>query len=263
MNNQSYQNGKHQSTAHSAQSSEMINVGQTERTVSLVSGAALTTFGVILALARRNPVGALVALLGGGMLYRAATGHSPTFQTLGVNTAVKTNKDNVSVPHEQGVHVTSTVTINHPVEDLYRFWRNLENLPRIMSQLESVEVLNDKRSRWTAKGPAGMSVSWESEIINEVENEVIGWRSLENSQIANAGAVRFTPSANGQQTEVKIEMEYVPPAGNVGVAVAKLFNQDPQQQTDDDLRRFKQHVESGTIAFEQTWHPTTGNTNSR
>jgi uncharacterized membrane protein len=136
------------------------------------------------------------------------------------------------------------ITIHQPVESLYRFWRNFENLPFIMSHLEKIEVLDGKRSRWTAKAPVGTKISWEAEIINEVENEVIGWRSLPEAQVANAGSVRFSRASNGIGTDIKVEMEYVPPAGAIGAALLKLLGHDPQQTIKADLERFKDYLES-------------------
>jgi len=199
----------------------MVNVPQNERTISLIGGSVLTVFGVVIAITRRNPVGILVALLGGGLVYQGTSGHSPLYRLLGSNRAVRTNPQNVSVPHEQGEHIVAVVTINRPVEELYPIWRNFQNLPSIMSYLEKVEV-KDKdatHSRWTVKSPVGVKVSWDAEIINEVRNEVIGWRSLQDAQVANAGSVRFRPAPYGNGTEMRVTLEYVAPGQKLGVAV--------------------------------------------
>jgi uncharacterized membrane protein len=223
----------------------MINVPQNERTISLVGGSILTAAGVILGLTKRNPVGALIAFLGGGLIYQGATGFSPLYRVLGTNRAVRTNKQNVSVPHEQGEHVTAVVVINRPVEELYSIWKNFQNLPQIMSYLDKVEIIDDKHSRWTVKSPVGTLVSWDAEIINDVRNEVIGWRSLANAQVANAGSVRFreAPYRKGS-TEVRVTLEYVAPGQKLGVAVAKWLGQNPEQQLQDDLERFKMYLEN-------------------
>jgi len=225
----------------------MVNVPQNERTISLVGGSVLTVFGVVIAITRRNPVGILVALLGGGLVYQGTSGHSPLYRLLGSNRAVRTNPANVSVPHEQGEHVVAVVTINRPVEELYPIWRNFQNLPSIMSYLEKVEVKDKDAtlSRWTVKSPVGVKVSWDAEIINEVRNEVIGWRSLEDAQVANAGSVRFRPAPYGNGTEMRVTLEYVAPGQKLGVAVAKWLGQNPEQQLQDDLEHFKQYIEKG------------------
>lgn len=146
-----------------------------------------------------------------------------------------------------GVHATASCIVNRPPEDVYRFWRNFENLPRFMKHLESVDDLGDGRSRWKATGPAGMEVEWEATIIADVPGEVITWRSLENSDVDNAGAVRFEEAPGKRGTIVKVNMQYNPPAGVVGATVAKLFGEEPEQQLDDDLRRFKQVLEVGEV----------------
>jgi uncharacterized membrane protein len=217
-----------------------VNVGTIERLVSLIGGGLLAVFGVI----RRGKLGALLTLLGGYLVKRGTTGHDTAYQKLGMNTAVKTNPEAVSVPHQQGVHVQKSVTVIRSPSELYDFWRNFENLPRFMDHLESVTVLTPNRSHWVAKAPAGMKVEWDAEIINDVPGEVIGWRSLANAQVANAGSVRFRPAFGGQGTEVTVTFEYVPPAGPLGVAVARIFGEAPEQQVEEELNRFKQLMES-------------------
>jgi len=141
--------------------------------------------------------------------------------------------------------VQQVVTIKKPPEELYRFWRDFTNLPRIMDHLESVTVEDGKRSHWRARAPAGNSVEWDAEIINDEPNRVIAWRSLENASVANAGSVRFIPAADNRGTEVRVTLDYIPPAGRAGAIVAKLFGEEPSQQVKDDLRRFKSVMENG------------------
>ncbi|HYE02535.1 MAG TPA: SRPBCC family protein, partial [Phycisphaerales bacterium] len=147
-----------------------------------------------------------------------------------------------------GIHVEKAVTINRPAEELYRFWRQLENLPRVMGHLERVEVIDNTRSHWVAKAPAGFEVEWDAEIINDEPGALIAWKAVEGSQVPNAGSVRFLPAPPGRGTEVKVTLEYLPPAGRLGAAIAKLFGEEPSQQVRDDLARFKQLMESGEIA---------------
>lgn len=146
-----------------------------------------------------------------------------------------------------GVQVREQVTVNRPVADLYRFWRNVENLPRVMSYLEDVTKLGDRRSRWVAKGPAGQKVDWEAEITDARENELVAWRSLEGSEVPNEGSVRFSRSPDGSGTVVDVALTYHPPGGKAGAAVAKLFGREPAQEIRRDLERFKQRVESGNL----------------
>ena len=146
-----------------------------------------------------------------------------------------------------GVQVREQVTINRSVADLYRFWRNVENLPRVMSYLEDVTKLGDRRSRWVAKGPAGQKIDWEAEITDARENELVAWRSLEGSEVPNEGSVRFSRSPDGSGTVVDVALTYHPPGGKAGSAVAKLFGREPAQEIRRDLERFKDRVESGNL----------------
>jgi uncharacterized membrane protein len=147
----------------------------------------------------------------------------------------------------KGIHAKVSCVVNRSPEEVYNFWRNFENLPRFMRHLESVEDLGDGRSHWTAKGPAGMKVEWDATIVAVVPGEVITWRSLENSDVDNAGAVRFERAPGDRGTIVKVNIEYHPIAGVIGATVAKLFGEEPEQQLDDDLRRFKQVMEVGEV----------------
>jgi uncharacterized membrane protein len=146
-----------------------------------------------------------------------------------------------------GIHAKASCIVNRPPHEVYSFWRNFTNLPRFMKHLDSVEDLGDARSRWKATGPAGTEVEWEATIIADVPGELITWRSLENSDVDNAGAVRFEAAPGGRGTIVKVNIHYNPPAGVIGATVAKLFGEEPEQQLDDDLRRFKQVLEVGEV----------------
>ena len=147
----------------------------------------------------------------------------------------------------RGIHAKGSCVVNREPEDVYAFWRNFQNLPRFMRHVESVEDLGDGRSHWRVKGPAGMDVEWDATIVADVPNEVITWRSLENSDVDNAGAVRFERAPGGRGTIVKVNLEYNPTAGALGAMVAKLFGEEPEQQLDDNLRRFKQMMEVGEV----------------
>jgi uncharacterized membrane protein len=145
------------------------------------------------------------------------------------------------------VHVEGTITVNRPVEDAYAFWRDLSRLPSFMTHLESVKTGGDGRSHWTASGPAGTTVEWDAVIVEDVAGELIAWRSVEIADIGNAGSVRFTPAPGGRGTEVRVELTYEPPAGRLGATVARLLGEEPRQQITDDLRRFKQVIETGEV----------------
>ncbi|MCC7445902.1 MAG: DUF2892 domain-containing protein [Anaerolineae bacterium] len=225
------------------QGTTKINVGANERVGSVIGGAALIAYGLM----RGNVPGFALALVGGNLIYQGVTGYSFVYDKLGVNRAVTGLSEQVAVPHYQGVRVEKVMTIDKSPEELYRYWRNLENLPRFMKHVESVTQIDNKRSHWVALGPANLRVEWDAEIINEVANELIGWRSLEGSAIDNAGSVRFRRAPGDRGTEVEVNLNYAPPLGKAGALIAKLFGKEPAQQINADLRRFKQVMETGEI----------------
>jgi uncharacterized membrane protein len=142
--------------------------------------------------------------------------------------------------------VTRSITVKRSLADVYDFWRDLENLPRFSQHLESVEVAG-KRSHWVAKAPAGSTVEWESELVEEVPNRLLAWRSLPDSEVRNEGVVHFAKAPGDRGTEVRVVLRYDAPAGGAGAVAAKLFGEDPDQQLRDDLRRFKQVLETGEV----------------
>lgn len=220
------------------------NVSQPERLASIIGGGTLFVYG----LQKKGWAGWGLAALGGAIAYRGATGHCNMYQSLGINTARRRGGRNVSVPYELGVRVDSAVTIARSPVEVYRFWRNLENLPRFMRHLESVKEIDNKHSHWVAKAPAGRSVEWKAEIINEIENKLIGWRSLEGADVDNAGSVHFKETEDGRGTEIKIALQYNPPGGTFGAIFARLFGEEPSQQIEEDLHRMKQLMETGENA---------------
>jgi uncharacterized membrane protein len=147
------------------------------------------------------------------------------------------------------VRVEEVVTINRTLDDVYGYWRNFTNFPNFMRHLKRVDILDDRRSRWTARAPAGMSVQWDAEIVEDRDGEWIAWQSLPGSQVENSGSVRFAPAPGARGTEVRVQLEYRPPAGRVGRVIAMLFGEEPEQQVREDLRRFKQLMETGEIAL--------------
>ena len=223
-----------------------VNVGNTERTISAVAGGALTLAG----LRMRSVPGLLLAALGGGLVYRGVTGHCPAYQSFGVNTAdIETDSDGASPEEyfERGIHVEQSMTVERTPWDLYSFWRNFENLAQFLHHVESVKVLDEKRSHWVVRAPAGTTVEWDAEIINDEPNSLIAWRSLANANVDNAGSVRFVPGPEGRGTEVRVVIDYIPPGGRVGKWVATMFGKNPSHQIREDLRRFKRLMETGEI----------------
>lgn len=142
-----------------------------------------------------------------------------------------------------GIEVRHSVTIERPVDEVFRFWRELGNLPKVMDHLESVEDLGDGRSHWVAKGPAGSRVEWDAQTTLDRENEVISWRSIDDATVPNRGSVRFRALGDGR-TEVRVALSYHPPGGAVGKAFAKLFGEAPSQQVGEDLGRLERELET-------------------
>lgn len=147
--------------------------------------------------------------------------------------------------------VNKSIVINATPEELYQFWRDFQNMPRFMRHLESVQVTGEGRSHWIAKAPAGTTVEWDAEVTDERPNELIAWRSLENADVYNSGSVRFEQAPGGRGTIISVEIDYNPPGGVVGAVVAKLFGEEPGQQVDGDLRRFKQVIETGEVVLSE------------
>ena len=196
----------------------------------------------------RNRVAAATAAVAGVTVIDFMTGQQ--LSQGGNGTELRTNGVGLAQQSRQpsgGVHVIQSLTIKRPRHEVYGFWHNFENLPRFMAHLESVQELGDKRSRWKAKAPAGTTVEWEAETIEDVPNELIAWRSLPDASIPNSGTVRFKDAPGNRGTEIHVELRYQPPGGKLGSLIAKLFGEEPDQQVKGDLRRFKQVMETGEI----------------
>jgi uncharacterized membrane protein len=146
----------------------------------------------------------------------------------------------------RGIWIRKAITIDRPRDEVYRFWRNFENLPRFMQHLEHVWVLDARRSRWVARAPAGASVEWTAELIEDQPNDLIVWRSVDDAAVPNTGSVQFTPASHGG-TAVLVELRYQPPGGRLAALVAKLFGDEPGIQVGSDLRRLKQVLELGEV----------------
>jgi uncharacterized membrane protein len=146
------------------------------------------------------------------------------------------------------IKAEKTVTINKSAEELYRFWHDFGNLPRFTKHLQDVRVHDSKRSHWVTTGPLDARIEWDAEIIQDRENELISWTSVEGADIKNSGFIEFKPLSHDRGTAVKVGIKYDPPAGTVGDAIAKFFGESPEQQIGDDLRRFKMLMEAGEIA---------------
>lgn len=211
------------------------SLGPTERLLSVAGGALLTYLGA----KGRSPGRLALALTGGALVVRGLGGYCPVKQALGRGAAAGP---------AAGLHITRSVTINRPRQEVYRFWRQLENLPRFMKHLHAVRQLGPKRSHWEARLPGDIgTLDWEAEITAEEPDTRLAWHSLPGSQVENAGEVRFEDAPGDRGTELHAAISYTPPAGALGKAAAGLFNEVFEQLVKEDLRRVKQLLETGEL----------------
>ena len=224
-------------------SGQDVNVGDGERIASLASGSILAMLG----LARRDLTGLLIAGVGGSLIYRGATGHCMAYQALDIDTAGSRARSARSAT--RGMHVTQSLLVDKSPEELYSYWRNLENLPRIMTHIESVRVIDERRSHWVSRLTSllGQKVEWDAEITDEQPNRRIAWRSLPGSIVDHRGSVEFVRAQGERGTAVRVVMDYVPPAGPIGKTAAKLFNKPLSREIREDLRNFKRTMEVGEV----------------
>ncbi|MGN6367256.1 MAG: SRPBCC family protein [Phycisphaerae bacterium] len=214
------------------------NVGADERAVSIAAGSIVTLMG----LARSGLPRLLFTGLGGAMLYRGISGQCSMYKALGINT-------NDQDLESTGIHVAVSYLINTTPEDLYNRWKNMENLPSIMSNLISVQKLGEKRSRWTAAAPsfAGGQIEWEAETVRDEPNTVIAWQSLPGSSVDTRGEVRCEKALGDRGTMLHVVLDYKPPFGQTGHYIAKLFGKSADSQIKEDLRKLKRLIETGEV----------------
>lgn len=223
--------------------STAVNVGDKERLFSVLAGSALGLYG----LSRFSWGGLGLAAAGGSLLYRGMTGHCSLYQALDVNRAAPRGPA-TSVRAGHGIKIEECTIVARDAATLWRFWRKLENLGRFMQHLERVEELDEKRSRWVGKAPLGYRLQWEAEIINEKENEMIAWRSVDGSDVDTAGSVHFHELPHGRGTEVRVTLKYDAHSGQLAMPLARMMGESPEQQIREDLRCFKQVMEAGEVA---------------
>ncbi|RIV22399.1 DUF2892 domain-containing protein [Fibrisoma montanum] len=223
--------------------SSKINVGQNERWLSVGAGLLVANIGI-----RRGGIGGvLLTALGATLALRGASGYCPINDALGRDTSDDKTETNV-------LEISKSVTINKPREEVYQFWRKLENLPQFMRHLEDVKQTDERRSHWVARldseniaAKALPKVEWDADIVEEEENSRLVWRSVPGATIDNSGEVRFVDAPGNRGTEVHATIKYRPPQGIVGEAVLKLLNPAFKQMVKEDIRRFKRLMETGEI----------------
>lgn len=215
--------------------SNVVNVAQNERLISAALGAFLLSSG--LNNLTKHPIGALVkTALGGLLLYRGASGHCPVYSSMG-----KTR----GVSHTPAINIRTSLIVNKPKDEVYAFWRKLENLPLFMKHLASVTEIDSKHSHWEAVIPGNIGkIKWNAEIVKEEPGYLIGWQSIANSTINNAGKVTFHDALNGQGTELEVVISYHPPAGEIGAGLARALNPVFEKVIRQDVMSFKEYIET-------------------
>ncbi len=243
------------------------NVDRTERQLAVAAGGVL----LVHALMSRSSMSLLTGALGAALVWHGQSRRSPLYEALDVNTARQPlwgDGDGWSQRQEQpraqswqqsstqpqqerryrnAIEIERAVTINKPAEELYQYWRKLENLPNFMEHLQTVEQIDEKRSHWVARLAGGLPVAWDAEIVEDQPNERIVWRTLPDAQVQQSGVVTFKPTNGERGTVVKVDIKYSPPGGIVGETFARMLNGITAQQVKDDIRRFKSLMETGEV----------------
>lgn len=233
------------------------NVSDAERVISVAAGAALAVYG----LDRHDVRGGLLAIVGAELVRRGASGHCLVYDALNVSTASDATHHGLhrdlpasaaaTVRASRAVRIEHRLTVMRPAAELYAFWREPANVPRVIEFIESVETVSDTAARWRARGPGGITIEWEAQIINDIPNELLAWKSVGDADIPNAGSIRFRAAPDAEGTEVRLVLEYEPPAGHLGAWIAKVVKEDPDEQLRTALRRFKQLAETGEVLLNE------------
>ncbi|MEX0717223.1 MAG: SRPBCC family protein [Planctomycetaceae bacterium] len=222
------------------------NVGDEERLGSLVVGGGLLLYGLL----GRSLKSFLALAAGGALIHRGWTGRCKLYESLGMDTASAHHDSGVRA--QRGRKVTWSLHINRDSREVYDYWRNLQNLPRVMRHLESVMAIDGDRSHWIAKAPLGHTLEWDAEIITDEPGRIIAWQSLPDSEVDTAGSVRFETPAFGEGCELSLSLKYDPPGGKAVAALAHLVGQGLEQDLREDLRKFKQVMEAGEVTSAAT-----------
>jgi uncharacterized membrane protein len=172
----------------------------------------------------------------------AATGAVAGIAGLDLYAAVRSRRGG-----DASVELTGTTTVRKEPGQVYAFWRRLDNLATFMAHVDDVTTSSAQRSAWTVSAPFGRTVQWEAEIVEDVPGERLAWRSLPGADVSNEGSVELVPAPGDRGTEVRVTIRYSAPGGRLGRAVARFAGEEPHQQLDDDLRRFKQVMETGEV----------------
>ncbi|TDH27877.1 SRPBCC family protein [Segetibacter sp. 3557_3] len=212
-----------------------VNIDSTERIVSSALGGLLLSLGLV-----RNTKAKVPSIIAGAILIaRGLTGHSFLYKAMGKERVPKVAKN---------INIRTSIVVNKPRAEVYAFWRELENLPLFMSHLKSVDKIDEKYSVWKAKIPGQLiTVDWTAEIVKEDPDNFIGWSSIPDSTIDNAGKVAFVDTNNGEGTELDVTITYRPPLGVIGAGVALLLNNVFEKMVQNDIHNFKVFMETGKL----------------
>ena len=230
---------RHPSNGEAAPRTSGANVGQAERVASAALGGTLLMLG----LGRRSLGGAAVAALGGGLVYRAATGHCNLYEALGVDTAPGRGAG----PSADAPEAVAAITIGKPAEELDRLWREPQTLTRITSGLAEVTPAGDGRMHWKVRGPLGRDLAWDTRVVEDRPGSGQRWESVEGASLPSAGEVRFRPAPGDRGTEVTLRLRFNPPGGPLGLEAGKLLGIVPRLFADRALHYFRALAETGEI----------------
>lgn len=205
------------------------------RVIMGAAGAAL----LINALAGRRSALGLLGGLGGAALIARSSANMPIDRLVGVR--------------RPAMELQKCIDVAAPIEQVFETFSQLERFPELMSHVREVHVRGDGTSQWVVEGPAGRTISWEAVTTRLEPNRLIAWRTLPGSAVEHAGLLRFEQTNGG--TRVLVTMNYTPPAGALGHAVARLFGTDPKSELNDDLLRMKVFLETGRRAHDASAAP--------
>ena len=219
-----------------------INIGSLERAASVAGGLALALYG----LRQGRSSGLLQTVIGGVLVGRGMSGNCPVYRALNLNTAADQGGEE-DLAQRSTVPIHASITVNRPAQELYDLWHRLEDQPKFVVGLESVEILDETRSHWVARVWGGRTLEWDSEITADVPGSRLAWRALPGSDLPHRGSVEFHPATGGRGTVVAVEVEYAPPGGRLLTRVAELAGQGPRAIWQKSLARFKAWAETGEM----------------
>ena len=212
----------------------LVNMGKTERVISAIAGSLL-----LYKITKKHKAESLLLVAGGYLLYRATTGHCPIHSAFSRKGA----------DHARNINVRTSVLVNKPREEVYAFWRKLENLPLFMKHLESVDEIDEDTSAWKAKIPGGLGfIRWEAEVVNEEEGVVLAWQSVPGASVRNAGKINFSDTP-GRGTRIDALITYQAPWGKFGEGVSRLLTPVFSDMIEKDILGFKQFIEDAGTRF--------------